>query len=535
MKRYCLVAFRVASLLIVFFISGCAHDGHTVSPKNPRQAATLGIQALKAQQYTKAHRYFNYALRYNPKSCHLNFLNGLAYHMQSLNGDYNKLQLAKAGYQLSFKMCPSDPWPAYYLGLIAQKEGQYDKAKTYYLAALAHAPKPVRGSLMLAAIDAAYESNDKRMAAWLLRLYRQHYPHSAYLKKITRKINSMRSPGHIQSMPNKNTTYKQCMVNAVIIVMRHVDTTNKGVNLLKGLTLQYSNSAAFNSFGTNGWDNYDNKTAASDNGAYPTVPFSKLITNTISVPAVTYDLNIFNHTGEYDEILARPSIMVEDGQEAKYFSGTNLILGIQGTQEGQIQTFPLGVTLKVKPKFEKDGSINMHIDVGRNLLTSSSNLTTFNQVAQALDESTHTTVDLHFGQTVILSMLSETVSDNTRNKVPGLGEVPLLGDFFSNTHHEKVKTSVLFLLTPVPAINFYSQQNTEKTSALTQGYYNKLVKPSTNMNTILDRLTRVRLYSDVADEKNNARDIKQAINSKQNLFSLSVAHEEQDISSQGLL
>lgn len=517
---------KTAFILLTVLLTGCAH--HSEAPSGqPDQAAIKGVQALTNHQYEQAHTYFNYALRYDPRNCHVNFLNALTYQLQSMGGDYHKLELAKAGFQLAYKFCPQDPWPSYYLASIAQQSGNYALAKRYYLISIRDAQGDVRQSIILSALDLSFDSNDYKMASYLLGLLKHQYPATRGLSSLQQQLAQLKSTvRHTKSgspIASANSHYKQCVVNAIIIVMRHVVTSNKGVNLLNGIKLQYGNgttpgfASSFSNISTSEWNKYISKTDANNTGNLPDLPFSKLITNTISIPSVEYDLNIFNHTGEHDEVLARPSIVVEDGHTAKYFSGTNLIIGIQGTQDGQIQSFPLGVSLSVKPTFEKDGSINMDIGVGRQLLISNTGLTSFDQVAQTLDENTNTSVDLHFGQTVVLSTMSEDVTDSSSNKTPGLGSVPLLGAFFSNKHSEKIYTSVIFLLTPSPMVDFLSHYDTSANSALTQSYYDNLVHPSSNLRSVFQSVSHLQAYHGVTNKLDNQSEdlvMKQAISTE---------------------
>lgn len=52
------------------------------------------------------------------------------------------------------------------------------------------------------------------------------------------------------------------------------------------------------------------------------------------------------------------------------------------------------------------------------------------------------------GETQILAGLIQNDETSSVNKVPGLGELPLLGHLFSNDNHDKSKTELVLLITP---------------------------------------------------------------------------------------
>ena len=60
----------------------------------------------------------------------------------------------------------------------------------------------------------------------------------------------------------------------------------------------------------------------------------------------------------------------------------------------------------------------------------------------------HTTVELKQGQTLAIAGLMQLSLDGTTNRVPGLGDLPILGPFFSNTTSNRVEKELVVLVTP---------------------------------------------------------------------------------------
>lgn len=519
-------SYRILIIVIsVLFLFSCAHTPEngkmTLKPPDVdiKTLAFKGVTELRKGNYDKARKYFASGLRYDPTNCHLNFLNSLSYQLEGRGGDTKTLGLAKAGYKMALRFCPNDPWIHYFSGLIQLQEKNYVAAEESFRKATLLGDRSNLRTYLQEYLIAAYDAGDKTAAKDIATQLSAIDPHNKMAAEIKRVLSTTpQIPSPDQALPRKTTSTskfqyykplfrakkplrKQLIVDAVIILNREVAAKRRGLNLLNGLQLQYGNGtepgflATYTHFGTRGWDRYAKDTTVDDifNGSFPQVSFSKLITNLISVPAVTYDLNIFNNADEQDEILARPTLVAEDGQTATYFSGRKLILGIQGTETGTIQTFPIGVDMKLTPHFLKDGTINIDISLGRELLIPSTAVTTFQQTAEELSELTHTTVNLHYGESVILSALSETIENEENDRTPLLSKIPLIKYLFSDYRKERQQTSVLFILTPQKYVSFASPY-TLPTEKQLQHYFSRLVDPSTNLNRVLQHLHLLQLY-----------------------------------------
>lgn len=302
-------------------------------------------------------------------------------------------------------------------------------------------------------------------------------------------------------MPGQLTSdHRQLIVEGIIILSRVTENSQTGVNLLKGLTLQYGNGttaglAYTNSVSNaNAWPDVFRKIQGSGSEfTLPTLPFTSSLVQTISIPAVTYDMNIFNDSNEKSEIIARPSVLIENNHSANYFSGRQLILGIQGTQTGTVTTFPLGVSLAVTPTFQKNGSIDLTIDMGREFLISASNSTTFTQVAQTLKEDTATAVNLRYGQTIILSTLFDAKLDTTKNETPFLSKIPIIKYFFSNKTKQVAKTNLIMLLTPKKYMSFPSDDFTPPAIQELMRFYENLADKGAHLNGVINELQHIKL------------------------------------------
>jgi len=156
-------------------------------------------------------------------------------------------------------------------------------------------------------------------------------------------------------------------------------------------------------------------------------------------------------------ILSSPSITSINNQEAKILVGstqpyvttttTTPSSGPTTTAE-TVNFIDVGVKLYVTPNIHKDDFITMKIRPEVSSVTS--NLTTGNNnTIPVVDTSqAETTVMVKHGVTIVIGGLIKDEKIKTVNKVPFLGNIPLLGRAFQNEDDQVRKTEIVIFLTP---------------------------------------------------------------------------------------
>lgn len=249
--------------------------------------------------------------------------------------------------------------------------------------------------------------------------------------------------GAEQEAPQAAMSEGERMVLVDVVILRTEDliTTKKGVNLLSSLSIQFG-SASAPAFGSSVQISSDNTGSTS----------SSTVTHAITIPALTYSLNIANANSSSNEILARPTIAALEGVKSEFFSGTGLSAaavagGAAGGSAVQIEK-EIGVKLEITPQFLSEDKVKMEIIAERTFLKTPSSDNNF----QYKIETSKTTVNaqsvLKFGETLILSGLSEKETNRTRDGVPLLQDVPILQYLFSQSTTSNFQRSVLILVTP---------------------------------------------------------------------------------------
>jgi tetratricopeptide (TPR) repeat protein len=232
------------------------------------------------------------------------------------------------------------------------------------------------------------------------------------------------------------------MVILDVVIVRTEDnsSTSLGINLLTGLTYVFNRS-------TQVVDTLTNAAGVDTRN----VTITRQRSNGLPTPAgVTYSLNIANSADSRSEILARPSLVALDRQPSTFFSGRILSVGLAG-QAGGTSTLvdkPVGVSLSVTPTFVDDDSLLVSVRAARSFFEPIDANGSFVQAMQTSRNSVTANVALKYGQTLILSGLSEQEVERATNGVPVLQDIPLLQYLFRNKTTQNFTRSVLILVTP---------------------------------------------------------------------------------------
>ncbi len=167
-------------------------------------------------------------------------------------------------------------------------------------------------------------------------------------------------------------------------------------------------------------------------------------------------------------ILSTPSLLTLDNEEAKIVVGQNVpfVTGqytANNTNAGAVNPFQtierkdVGLTLRVKPQISETGTVKLTIyqevsSVVANSVGSATGLITNKR-------SIESNVLVDDGQVVVLGgLLSDEYSAN-QDQVPGLGDIPILGNLFRSESRERRKTNLMVFLRPVVLRDALSSDN----------------------------------------------------------------------------
>lgn len=157
------------------------------------------------------------------------------------------------------------------------------------------------------------------------------------------------------------------------------------------------------------------------------------------------------------KILARPKLLCLSGEEADFLVGGEIpVVTVTATSGGDtvaesVEYKEYGVKLNIRPVVTPNGIIKL------NLTTEVKELSTEGQYTRSdgtiikafTTRNASTVLRLSEGQGIIISgLLKDKVTKDDINKVPGLGEIPILGALFRSKDYQADQTELVISLTP---------------------------------------------------------------------------------------
>jgi general secretion pathway protein D len=184
-----------------------------------------------------------------------------------------------------------------------------------------------------------------------------------------------------------------------------------------------------------------------------------VVKGTINIPGVGEILNLSLliralETDNNANILSTPTLLTLDNEEARIVIGQNVpfitgqyALSGAATTPTPFQTIErrdVGLTLRVRPQISEGGTVRLQIyqEVSRiEDTTNPAGVITNKRAVESM-------VLVDDGQIVVIGGLIQDSLRDTVEKVPVLGDIPLLGALFTYNSRQRVKTNLMVFLRP---------------------------------------------------------------------------------------
>lgn len=205
------------------------------------------------------------------------------------------------------------------------------------------------------------------------------------------------------------------------------------------------------------------------------------------------------------KVLAAPHILVSDNREARIQVGQQVPLvtsetNVTGTTNIQrtIQYRDIGIILKVKPQVNESGLISL--ELSQEISSLGDAISLGDGTTQPTLNKTETTTNLvaRDGQTIIIGGLIREDITKSREGIPFLSKIPILGWLFGTTSKVNSRVELILLLTP------HVIKTTEEASQVTSGYIEKYKDSSKDKK--IDKYIKI---DDVQKEQNNEKEKRQ--------------------------
>jgi general secretion pathway protein D len=245
-------------------------------------------------------------------------------------------------------------------------------------------------------------------------------------------------------------------------VMLEVEVLEVDHNKLTQIGAQYPSSVSFSvgNLSTSAVTAGTNYTPASQGGT-TLKSLQHLNASNINVltsaGAISLVMDLKQQDGS-SNLLASPRIRVKQDEKAKVHIGdkvpiiTNSVTPVStGTPvvTGNVQYLDVGIKLEVEPHIHMDGEISIKTSLEvSNIGAQVTNASSGSVAYQIGTRIANTVLRLNDGETQVLAGLINDQNIKSANRVPGLGDLPLIGHLFSDNTTNKSKTEIILSITP---------------------------------------------------------------------------------------
>jgi len=195
----------------------------------------------------------------------------------------------------------------------------------------------------------------------------------------------------------------------------------------------------------------------SSNGTTVTTTPATTINNVLNLFLFRSDINLGAtiealETKNLLQILAEPNLIAVNGKEASFLAGGQFPFPIVQPGAGftavTISFKEFGVRLQFTPVIMPNGNIHLKVAPEVSTLDFANALTISGFTVPALStRRAETEFELQDGQSFVIAGLMDNRVTDIYNKIPGLGDIPILGNFFRSKSLQKSNSELMVLCT----------------------------------------------------------------------------------------
>lgn len=230
----------------------------------------------------------------------------------------------------------------------------------------------------------------------------------------------------------------------------------------------------------------DSKSSSSSTGSVPSLANGLTLGggHTTSEGKVDFALILQAvNTASNTNVLSTPSIMTLDNEEAEILVGQNVpfITGSQLSSSGTnpfttVERKDVGLNLKVTPQVNEGDTIRLRVTQEASSIAANSNTQSTDLITNK--RLINTSILATDGQVIVLGGLMEDTVEEQLQKVPLLGDIPLLGTLFRSTSKHQEKRNLLLFLRPTIV------RDDTKAATVTNRKYDQVRSHGVDMDTV---------------------------------------------------
>lgn len=156
--------------------------------------------------------------------------------------------------------------------------------------------------------------------------------------------------------------------------------------------------------------------------------------------------------------LAEPTLTAMSGQPAEFLAGGEFAIP-SGVDGGKVSYSykDFGLKLSFTPTIKSNGNIGLTVDTSVSEISAEGSITVDNITLPGMkNRQAKTSVELGVGQTLAIGGLIQDSIRTEISRLPGLGDIPILGALFRSRDYIHAQTEMVVLVTP-----YYAQAQSE--------------------------------------------------------------------------
>jgi general secretion pathway protein D len=252
----------------------------------------------------------------------------------------------------------------------------------------------------------------------------------------------------------------QVLVESLIVEVNADKAAEFGIQWQNLLGNQNSSTIGFlgSNFSVGGTNIVSLATGLASGASVPSTGFNFGVGRNVGGTFVLSFLARFFESSGDGNVLSTPNLLTLDNEEAKIVIGQNVpfVTGqYTGTTTGSntvnpfqtIERKDVGLTLRVKPQINENGTVRLTIYQETSSVQAGTENATNGPTTNKRTIESNVLVD--DGAIVVIGGLLQDQYSGNSEKIPGVGDVPVLGNLFKSEARKRTKTNLMVFLRPV--------------------------------------------------------------------------------------
>jgi len=271
------------------------------------------------------------------------------------------------------------------------------------------------------------------------------------------------STGVAEQIGKMGTPFSKEIVNSIQIALPHrqkqillkVRFAQVDRSKLTALGINLFNTPGTKFFGSTGTQEFAPPQLVNQaNGLASTIGLSDLLNIFLFRPDINLGATIRDlQQRNVLQILAEPDLLAANGEPARFLAGGELpypvVSGAAGQATVSVQFKPFGVKLEFTANIESDNTIRLKVFPEVSSLDFTNSVTISGFVLPAIaTRHAETVVELRDGQSFGIAGLLDQRTTAQFSKVPGIGDIPILGQLFRSRSVSRTNSELVVIVTP---------------------------------------------------------------------------------------